>query len=362
MDLAERIDANRWQLSSRIEETLTALGERGDILRTLHKALRGEQRDCAVPDESATASIIGRIIAKGLADEMNDRSYLVLDGVDGRAHYVRLPTGIDLTEFPTGGIAEVKPTGQARAVDRTIHRLTRDGVYKTAEHLEELARAAVEDPQAAVDVYVRRLESLRRGGVVQRIADGVWQIPPDLQALAQGHDATRTAGVSVNLHSHLPIDRQVRTVGATWLDRQLVRDGNDMAAQGFGAQARDAMQRRVDFLAEQGLAERCGSHVVLARNLLGTLRDRELSEVSKALQGRTGLAYRPSRDGERITGVYRRSIQLASERFAMLDDGRAFSLVPWRAVIEPRIGKPMTAVVRGGAVTWTFGRQQGLSA
>jgi type IV secretory pathway VirD2 relaxase len=361
MDLAKRIDANRWQLSSRIEETLTAVGERGDILRTLHKALRGEQRDCAVPDESATVSIIGRIIAKGLADEMNDRSYLVLDGVDGRAHYVQLPAGIDLTEFPTGGIAEVKPTGQAREVDRTIHRLTRDGVYKTAEHLEELARAAVEDPQAAVDVHVHRLESLRRGGVVQRIADGVWQIPPDLEARAQAHDAERTAGVSVDLHSHLPIDRQVRAVGATWLDRQLVRDGKDMAAHGFGAQALDAMQRRVDFLAEQGVAERRGSHVVLARNLLSTLRERELLNAGKALQDETGLVHRPLRDGERVGGVYRRAIQLASGRFAMLDDGLGFSLVPWRPVVERRLGQYVVAVVRGEHAAWEFGRPRGIS-
>lgn len=64
-------------------------------------------------------------------------------------------------------------------------------------------------------------------------------------------------------------------------------------------------------------------------------------------------------DGERASGVYRRSVQLASGRFAMLDDGLGFSLVPWKPVIEPRIGQTLSAVVRGGGVSWELGRQRG---
>lgn len=80
------------------------MGDRGDILRTMHKALRGQQRDCVMPESTLPASIVGRIAGKGLADEMNDRGYLVVHGVDGRAHYVRLPAGVDLMTLPTDGI------------------------------------------------------------------------------------------------------------------------------------------------------------------------------------------------------------------------------------------------------------------
>jgi hypothetical protein len=41
------------------------------------------------------------------------------------------------------------------------------------------------------------------------------------------------------------------------------------------------MQQRANFLAEQGLAERRGQRVILARNLLGTLRNRELAQAAK---------------------------------------------------------------------------------
>jgi len=54
----------------------------------MHKALRGQQRECVVPESVPDIPVIGRIAGKGLVDELHDRSYLVVDGIDGRAHYV----------------------------------------------------------------------------------------------------------------------------------------------------------------------------------------------------------------------------------------------------------------------------------
>lgn len=72
----------------------------------------------------------------------------------------------------------------------------------------------------------------------------------------------------------------------------------------------------------------------------------------------TGLEHRPVDEGQRVSSVYRRSVMLASGRFAMLDDQKGFSLAPWKPLLEQRLGQSVTAVVRGGGVTWTFGRQR----
>ena len=153
----------------------------------------------------------------------------------------------------------------------------------------------------------------------------------------------------------------MRAIGATWLDRQLIGEGGGLAVQGFGAQVRDAMHGRADFLVEQGLAERRGQRMAFSRNLLATLRDRELSAVGKSLQDQTGKTYRPMQDGARISGVYRQSIQFVSGRFAMLDDGVGFSLVPWRPVIEQRLGQRISVMVRGSSVTFQLMRQREMS-
>lgn len=360
MGLAGRIDANHWRLAPHMEPILTEMGERGDIVRAVHKALKGEQRELVL-DAGRAMPVIGRIAAKGLADEMNDRAYLVVDGIDGRAHYVKLPAGADLTALPIGGIVETKTPGQERAVDRTISGLAPDGMYRVADHLARLQQDAAREPQSTVNVHVRRLEALRRVGVAERVVDGVWRVPKDFVSRAREHDVHKAAGITVELRSHLPLDQQVRSMGATWLDRQLLADGKGLAAQGFGGQVREATHDRVDFLALQGLAKRRGQRVVFAHNLLATLRDRELASAGEALQHQIGLPYRPMQDGGRASGVYRRSVQLASGRFAMLDDGTGFSLVPWRPVLQHRLGQKVSGLVRGTSAVWEFGRQPGMS-
>jgi Protein of unknown function (DUF3363) len=62
-----------------------------------------------------------------------------------------------------------------------------------------------------------------------------------------------------------------------------------------------------------------------------------------------------------VTGIYRRNVQLASGRFAMLDDGVEYSLVPWKPVIEKRLGQAMTATVCSSEVSWDFRQLKRLS-
>ncbi len=164
----------------------------------------------------------------------------------------------------------------------------------------------------------------------------------------------------MTLQSHLPIERQTRVIGATWLDRQLIGGAAGVADKGFGSELRESLRQRSDFLVEQGLAERRGTRVVLARNLPGTLRQRDLDAAARSIAGETGLPYRPAVDGERVSGVYRRNVLLASGRFAMLDDGLGFTLVPWKPVVDQRLGLQVAATVHGSGVTWEIARQRGL--
>ena len=342
MGLAREQESGLWELASKAEETLRALGERGDIIRTMHRALRGQQRELALFHvDSGAAPIVGRILATGYLDELDERAYVVVDGIDGRAHHVPLGQ-TDLSEFPVGGIVELRPT-PLRAADCNVAALSKDGVYLTEEHRTHLREQGDprHDSDEIVGAHVRRLEALRRAGIVERETEGMWRIPPDLVARGHAYDRQRTSGVDIQLHSHLPIDRQVTTIGATWLDRTLVNRDAAIGDVGFGATVKEALRKRVDFLIEHGFAQRDGESLKLPFNLLAALRQRDLDSVAKALGAETGMAHRPLVDGERFTGVYRRMVATASGRFAMLDDGVSFSLVPWRPVIEQRIGQQL---------------------
>ncbi len=364
MGLATEPQPGAWAVHADAEPTLRAMGERGDIIRTMQRATSGKQRELAVfqPGEDGRA-VIGRVVGKGLADELYDKGYLIVDGTDGKAHYLALPPRSELEQYPTGAVVELKGAADVRAADRNIAALAADGIYRTDHHLAVAQGQAAPDraPREVVAAHVRRLEALRRACIVEREAEGVWRIPDDLAERGRQYDAQRLGGgVAVELKSHLPIERQARLIGATtWLDQQLNGGGKGLGDLGFGAEVKGALRERADFLAEQGLAEHRGQRIVLARNLMATLRGRELAKAAKDIAAETGLEHRPVADGQRVAGIYRRSVMLASGRYAMLDDGMGFSLVPWKPVIEQRLGQQLAATVRGGGVSWEVGRQRG---
>ena len=364
MGLAHESAPGVWAVHAEAEQVLRAMGERGDIVRTMQRAMGGVPRDLVVfaPGENAR-HVVGRVAAKGMADELHDRGYLVVDGTDGKAHYVALNAKVELEQYPVGSVVEARGSADIRAADKNIASLAVDGLYRTDHHLTmaKVQATSGRDPKEVVNAHVRRLEALRRAGIVERVAEGVWRVPADLAEQGGQYDTQRLGGVSVELRSHLPIERQTRVIGATWLDQQLIGGATGIGDKGFGGEVREALRQRSNFLVEQGLAERRGQHVILARNLLATLRGREIDATAKTIAAETGLAHRTVADGERVTGTYRRNVQLASGRFAMLDDGMGFSLVPWRPAIEQRLGQAMTAVVRRGGVSWEFGRQRGPS-
>lgn len=363
LGLARQDSQSHWWLRDDTEEVLRRLGERGDIIRTMQRAVGDARRDLAIFDGLETAApIVGRVMAKGLIDELKDQSYLVVDGLDARVHYVAMPNAVSLAEFPVGGIVDVRASAD-RQSDRNIVAAASNGVYRTDVHASQLraSHAGTDTVNDIVDAHVRRLEALRRARIVERLEEGVWRVPSDLIERGRQYDRRRLGGANVSLLCHLPIERQVRAIGATWLDQQLIQPTPHSAATTpFGVAIQHAMRKREDFLIEQGLARHDGTRVVLRRNLLAHLRDRELSSAAKAIAAETGLVHRPLATGTSTTGTYRGSIQLASGRFAVLENALGFSLVPWRPVIEPRLGRSMTASVRGGHVVWEFGRQRGL--
>jgi hypothetical protein len=164
------------------------------------------------------------------------------------------------------------------------------------------------------------------------------------------------------VRSDLTVEAQVKANGATWLDRQLLaRGATSLSDGGFGREVREAMDVRVDFLISEGLARRHGQRVIFICDLLETLRRRELDAAGAKLSAETGLPYHSVAEGESIAGVYRQRVSLASGRFAMIDDGLGFSLVPWTPSLERQLGRQVSGMVRsGGTIDWSFGRKRGL--
>src|SRR3984893_754384 len=372
MGFARAVGPAQWLLADEAEPSLRELGIRGDIIRTMQRAfsVRGQERsptDFAISDApiALEQTVIGRVIEKGLDDELKGSAYLVVDGVDGRAHYLRVPNFDAITDVPEGGIIAVG-RAQGRQSDRTIARLAEalNGIYDPERQRLELTRANASDPEALVEAHVRRLEALRRGGrIVERLPDGRWNIPEDYLDRARAYDARHGAALELEVRtlSRLPLERQVVASGATWLDRELVkREKMELADTGFGREVRTALQQRVEQLIGCGLAHRLQSRLIFARELLDTLTRRELADAAAGIARDTGLQYRPLEEGERVSGIYRRRVDLASGRFALIENQRQFALVPWRPIVERQLGHEVSGVLRAGSVSWNLQRERGL--
>ncbi len=103
------------------------MGERGDIIKTMHREMtaKGVMRAATDyvlhdPAEESSRSIVGRLVSRGLSDEINDRHYLIVDGVDGRTHYIDIGKGEATEPTPEGTILRIDPKRpEPRPVDRT---------------------------------------------------------------------------------------------------------------------------------------------------------------------------------------------------------------------------------------------------
>ena len=290
LGLAEQIAPGCWTLTPGIEGKLRDLSSRSDIIKRMHRAMGGVEREpnvagFALHGDEPVDAVVGRLVERGLHDELKASAYAIVEGIDGRTHHLRF-TDIEMTgDAVPGAIVEARTYDDARG----------------SKHL------------------------------------------------------------TLAIRSDLGIEAQVTAQGATWLDRQLVAKEPDVGSAGFGVAAREAMQRRIDHLVGEGLARRQGQRVIFARDLLNTLRQRDLAATVSKLSADTGLLHRSSSEGEHVAGIYRQRLMLASGRFAMIDDGLGFQLVPWRPALERYLGREVSGVATArGGVAWSSGRKLGL--
>ena len=373
MGLAGQENSARWSLSSRLEKTLRELGERGDIIKTTHRAmteqgLARDPRDYVIHrGTDRQPPTFGRVVGKGLAgDELTGRLHLVIDGADGRVHYAEV-SELAGEEISVGSIVEVGRTeAPAGPADRTIAKLARDngGIYEQAIHLET-ARATMRLPdgnyEGYVQAHVRRLEALRRTGIVERLSDDNWRIPEDFEDRARDYDTGRSRQLGVQMLSPIDLHAQVTANAATWLDRELVAETpTSLRDSGFGREASEALAQRRQWLISQGLASETDAGFVTRRDMLATLARREVEEAGMKLARQHGLHFRMAESGERISGTYRQPVQLVSGKYALVERSKEFTLVPWRPVIEKALGRQVTGLVRGSGISWDFGRKRGL--
>ena len=303
MGLSDDLGHGRWRLDEQLEPVLRSLGEKADVVRTMQRTLAAAGIERAPSEQlvfrpDGRASITGRLLARGLADEAADRHFLVIDGTDGRCHYAEIGKSDATEALPERAIVRVSPRA-----------------------------------------------------IVARGNDDAWR----------EERRTHDKPVDVELLSAIPLERLPAHDGATWLDRELVSPISNPRDAGFGGELRSALAQRRLWLIEQGLASGEVETFACHPGMLLVLERRELAKVGAALSSENGLKFAEHGAGALVEGVVRPRVDLASGRFAMIEGIREFALVPWSPVLEPMLGKEVSGLVRStGSISWTIGRERGL--
>ena len=369
LGLAEPLGAGRWRLAAGVDDTLRRMGELGDIVRTMQREFTRASIDRAAADRaiydpmsSDATPLVGRLVARGLADEHADRHYLIVDATDGRSHYVAIGKGDNVDALGAGAIVQIDPLRPTvREVDRTVASVAaaNDGRYDVDAHLRHDPSAT----QAFAETHVRRLEAMRRSGAgVARDPSGIWTIASDHLERVAAHETVmlRDRPVAVETLSALPLEKLVDAGAATWLDRELIVGApTPLRDAGFGQDVRDAQARRRQWLIAQGFADEAEGGVSYRPDMIATLQRRELLRVAGQLSDDLNLPFVETTPGSRIDGVYRRPVELVSGRFALVEKSREFTLVPWRPVLDRHVGKSVSGILRGDGVSWSIGRGRG---
>jgi hypothetical protein len=214
LGLATELQPGVWRLDPALEAKLRALGERADTFKMMQRALReaGIERgaaDLAVfVRGTRKAPVIGKVAGMGMVDEITDRSWVVIDALDGRVHYAELGR-LTPSEVPsrgtivalTGTRLNGKPTGTPRLEVLSTVELKQLPSYDGPTWLDRmlLARQRLDDhPRGFAaelkEALTARADWLARKGLVGRTSTGEIEIKPHLIAALRQHETQRLAG------------------------------------------------------------------------------------------------------------------------------------------------------------------------
>jgi len=363
LGLAQERRVGVWQVDPDLVARLRRLGSRNDIVKLMHERMRGETLLSPVifsKESPPLEPVTGRVVDRGVADELYDRRYLLVDGMDGQAYYVPLSEYSEAAghEVAVGSIVTIAPAAKqpARAADRNLahfaarHEGVYDPVLHTADATERLRLPEGVSPADYVESHVKRAKALASRGLIEALPDGRFRIPADLSGrvareVAPGRDSG--AVLKVERHSLQDLDAQVGANGVTWLDRELARGADPDALPKVGAarferDVQRSLKARVATLRSMGLvADGPGQR---RTPLLDRLYEREIAEAAQRLRGQYGELDRLEA-GSRVRGKAVAIEQMPSGPHVVVVKADRFALVPAQGSLAQQLGKTVEVAI-----------------
>lgn len=287
--LAKEQRAGVWKIDNNLETVLRELSHRRAVERLVAPLVAGreEARQGLIihhENQEFAGEVVGKVIAKDLVDELQDKMFLLLSGTDGNNHFIPLGPFSEPVGFESRAGQIVRVVGQQQSAVRAeevIHRYLGEkagefGVERFTAHVKGQVQAGTWKLPADLTVeeyverFVARCQSLERAGIVQRAGynEQRWNIPADVVQKARDLDAVvgKKLKVSVLAESYYPLEEEVQLKGASWLDRIISDDNLTRNASGvLGQEIQRARRARTAVLQTRGVIQKHDTYTELLR-------------------------------------------------------------------------------------------------
>jgi len=367
-ELADQSKPGIWRVDEELQDTLIRLGDVGDRERATARLLAQENRGLE-PERTreleaahSNQRVTGRLVGwESLGTDAKGPSLIGVEGIDGKFWTARVSRVDDLRALcgvEHGAIVELsRGAPDIKPSDRTIWEIAEANGLTYSAELHREARPA--DRAAYIEMHERRLEALRREGIVARDSDGTFRLPDNYldRVLARENMGGRESA-EVRLIDPHAIEHQAKYHGPTWLDRLAdgLEDKSQLRYAHFGAEARDAWKQRETLLEGLGLGEQRhdGFHT------LGDWHERlgqiELKSIRDRIERDSGRVAHLARDGEHVQGIFTSRIHAAQQSWALIEHDRTATLVPWRKEMDRALNQIVSGQVNGRSFDFKYGR------
>jgi type IV secretory pathway VirD2 relaxase len=367
--LAQRADTGVWRLDPALEDKLTRLGDVRERERATARLMAKEDRgieperlrelEAAHSSHRATGRLIG---FEQMGGDPRGPFVIAIEGIDGKVWTARVATRERLREIDgveRGAILQLERSAPTlKPADRTILAVARETGLAYSAELH--AQTIPSDRANYIQMHERRLEALRRVGIVERSSDGVFRLPADYEAKVRQYEG-RGARQDVRLTLLDPhsLERQTNYRGPTWLDRISLglEDISQLKREHFGREVREAWENRARTLDSMGIARHGDDRLHGEQDWQRQLRQIEREDLLKRIERDTGRVPHFARDGDRVAGVFAQRIRAAERGFAVIFHGRSATLVPWRAEMERASNQLIAGRVNERGFDFKVGRE-----
>lgn len=309
------------------------------------------------PNRLTAKPVTGVVKQFGRHDDTREGGYVIIQSLDGEHIHTKVSENETFETLAKGQVITLQPHPKgARKIDHSIAEFanSHDGVYSKVHHVTEGGNVSPAYAQA----HVRRLEALRRENLVVRRQDGTWRIPNDYLDRASNYESEKAMRMptSIGRLSTQTIAQMEQARGATWLDKKMSETTADTFA---GTNIQTSIFKRQAALKEMGFA--ISKDGRLPNAVLEKLKDMDLQDAAKKLSEVNGKPYSALGTARTVEGIYQKSIERPSGKFAVIERAKNFTLVPWRPVMDRNLGRSLSGRISAGGISWDVSKQRGLS-